>query len=181
MTDINTGLENKKKDTDEIIECLSKLEIFEDFKNLNGKDKAFLEKVSSLLKAQTFQAGTAIIKENETGNSLYILVEGEVQILRTTPEGSPFAITNLKAEEHICFGETSLVEHGCHTSSVKAVTGCKALALSSDDFLNLCNKEPEQGCKMLYRLARLLSKSLCKTTKDSLTLYQALLDEVGTP
>jgi len=40
---------------------------------------------------------------------------------------------------------------------------------------------PAQGAKVIYRIARRLAKALQEATKDSLTLYQALLDEVGMP
>ena len=84
-------------------------------------------------------------------------------------------------KSHVCFGKAALLGEDFHGSSVKALNECTVLELGSQDFLSLCNEMPAQGAKVIYRIARRLAKALQEATKDSLTLYQALLDEVGMP
>lgn len=175
---------------DEILALISRLEIFSDLAGLDSskgsdisdnQNKIFLEKLFSFLSVKNFNSGEIILDKNDTGKSLFILVKGEVQMLRTTLEGSPFALSNLKAEENVCFGKADLLGEDFHGSSVKALNECTVLELGSQDFLSLCNEMPAQGAKVIYRIARRLAKALQEATKDSLTLYQALLDEVGMP
>ncbi|UTC77283.1 cyclic nucleotide-binding domain-containing protein [Treponema sp. OMZ 799] len=164
---------------DEILALISRLEIFADL--AGDKNKIFLEKLFSFFSVKNFREGEIILDKNEAGRSLYILVNGEVQMLRTTLEGSPFALSNLKAEENVCFGKAALLGEDFHGSSVKALSDCTVLELRSQDFLSLCEEMPAQGSKVIYRIACRLAKALQEATKDSLTLYQALLDEVGMP
>ena len=175
---------------DEILSLISRLEIFSDLAGLDSskgadiednQNKIFLEKIFSFLSVKNFTGGEIILDKNDTGKSLFILVKGEVQMLRTTLEGSPFALSNLKAEENVCFGKAALLGEDFHGSSVKALNECTVLELRSQDFLSLCTEMPAQGAKVIYRIARRLAKALQEATKDSLTLYQALLDEVGMP
>lgn len=165
--------------TPEIIEQLRKMEIFSDFAANTEENRQILEKICTLLECKEFNAGDMIINEGRVGDSLHILAEGKVQIMRNTLHDEPFAVTNLNAEQNVFFGEMGLVDQDKRSASVKALTNCKTFKISGTNFIELCEKEPLLGYKTLYRIAKRLIISLKKANSDVTTLYQALLDEVS--
>ncbi len=167
------------KSTPEIISFLGRLEIFSAFAEDTAENKRLRERICSFLTEEHFAVNEVIIKEGDVGEKLYILLKGTVQVIRSTMNGQQFAVTNLSADQHIFFGEVALIDHEKRSASVKALTDCTTLVLSAQDFDTLCEAEPVLGHKAVYQIARRLAVSLRESTKDVLTLYQALLDEIG--
>lgn len=164
--------------TPEILTKLSKLEIFSDFSDEVEENLRVLSKVCERLSLEEFKSGDEIISEGEYGDVLYILYDGEVQILRRTPGNEQFAVVNLQACQNIFFGEVALIDRDKRSASVVAISDCKTLTLTGADFLSLCEKEPRLGYKSIFRIAKRLAGSLRRSNADILTLYEALLDEV---
>lgn len=164
--------------TPDLLDKLSKLEIFSDFSEKTENNIRILKKVCTLLSPKEFKAGETIIKEGDMGNTLYILYQGTVQVLRNTPENEQFAVVNLTTEQNVFFGEIALIDNDKRSASVIATTDCNTLILDGKSFLKLCDEEPMLGYKATYRIARRIAHSLRRSTQDMLSLYEALLDEV---
>ena len=64
------------------------------------------------------------------------------------------------------------------TATVKALTDCKCIALSSTKFLAVCDKEPLLGYRVLLKLAQRMAKTVRDTNSDKATLYEALFSEI---
>lgn len=163
---------------DDVIERLSQLEIFSDFPPTTPENKARLERICAALGQKSFNEGDLIIREGDEGDMLYILYEGTVQVRRKTPSEDEFAVVNLTKEQNVFFGEVALIDHDKRSASVMALTDCKTLTLTNEDFINLCEKDTYFGYKVLYRIAKRLTASLRRSTSDTLAIYQALIDEV---
>lgn len=166
------------EDKSDILQKLSRLEIFSDFKDLTNENRVILETIYSVLNRKSFAKDEVIIKEGDEGDTLYILYEGSVQVRRKTPSKEEFAVVNLSSEQNVFFGEIALIDNDKRSASVVALTDCKTLTLESKDFINLCEKNPLIGYRVIYRIARRISQSLRRSNTDVLALYQALLDEV---
>lgn len=164
--------------TPELLEKLTKLEIFSDFSMKNTTHKEILSKVCQILETKTHSAGDTIIQEGDLGDSLYILYEGTVQIKRNTPSNEQFAVVNLNTEQNVFFGEVALVDKDTRSASVYALTNCKTLMLDGNKFKDLCDAEPVLGYHVMYRIAKRIAGSLRRSNRDMMTLYEALLDEV---
>ncbi len=165
---------------DDILLRLTKIELFSDFSPLEDENnKRILTELARVLAIENFKIGDEIIKEGQIGDTLYILYEGKVQVLRNTLANEPFAVVNLSAEQNVFFGEIALIDNDTRSASVKAITDCKALGLTGKDFRALCEKETVFGYRVMLRIAVRLAQSLRRSTTDSLTLFQALLDEVA--
>lgn len=165
-------------DSPEILQKLSKLEIFSDFAEPTEENIACLSQIAKLLIPQNFKKEDVIIAEGETGDTLYILFDGTVQVMRNTPRDESFAVVNLSTEQNVFFGEIALIDRDIRSASVVALTDCKTLTLTGKIFMELCEKNPKTGYKILYRIAIRMARSLRRSTADIMTLYQALLDEV---
>lgn len=165
--------------SDEIIEKLTKLEIFSDFTEKNEENIRILKAICQLLEIQEFEKGATIIKEGDMGDALFILYEGTVQVRRNTPSHEQFAVVNLNASYNVFFGEVALIDKDTRSASVIAIENCRTLRLDGDKFKKLCDKEPFLGYRAIYRIAQRLAVSLRRSNRDMLILYEALLDEVN--
>lgn len=165
-------------DSPELLQKLSKLEIFSDFAEPTEENIACLSQIAKLLIPQNFKKGDIIITEGELGDTLYILFDGTVQVMRNTPRDESFAVVNLSTEQNVFFGEIALIDRDIRSASVIALTDCKTFILTGKIFMELCEKDPKIGYKILYRIAIRMAHSLRRSTADIMILYQALLDEV---
>jgi CRP-like cAMP-binding protein len=129
--------------------------------------------------------GAAIISEGETGDSLFIMCRGEVEITKALTleldEDTPKerVMIRLKAEDGVSFGEMALLENEARSATVTALSDCYLLELKRRDFLHLIDHRPQMGLKVLLRLAQLLSSHLRKTNQDVVKLTTALAIALG--
>ncbi len=164
--------------TPELLDRLRKIEIFSDFSAKTKKNDQILSNICSIMTLETFDQGEIIINEGDFGDSLHILAEGNVQVMRNTLHEDRFAVVNLSAEHNVFFGEMALINHSQRSASVVALTPCKTFMICGSSYIELCEKEPYFGYKSLYRIGSRLVGSLQRANNDVITLYQALLDEV---
>jgi len=152
------------------------------FQDLEDRE---LEQVLSRTLPREFPAGLVIIQEGDPGDSLFIMVSGEVEITKqltlVLDEDTPKerVMIRLKAEDGVYFGEMSLLESDPRSATVTALSDCRLLELYQKDFLELVQKDPAMGVKLLLRLAQLLSRHLRKTNQDVVKLTTALAISLG--
>lgn len=158
-----------------IIERIRKIPIFFDL----SQDIPRLQKIADKLKIQLHKAGNKIISEGDEGDTLYILNSGCVRILRNTLSQEQFALVNLNADQNIFFGEIALIDNDRRSATVMALTDCETLNLTRKNYLELCEEDPYIGFKITFQIALRLGASLRKSSKDMITMYQALLEEIN--
>ncbi len=153
--------------------------LFQDLEDLE------IEQVLDRTHHRDFSAGAVILQEGEPGDSMYIMVSGEVEITKqltlVLDEDTPKerVMIRLKAEDGVYFGEMSLLENAPRSATVTASTDCRLLELFAQDFLELIQQNPAMGAKLLLRLAQLLSRHLRKTNQDVVKLTTALAISLG--
>jgi CRP/FNR family transcriptional regulator, cyclic AMP receptor protein len=158
------------------------------FQKINLFQDLTLEEIQIVLSHATpreFADGEVIIQEGERGASLFIMCAGEVEITKKltmeleedTPKERVFI--RLKAEDGVYFGEMALLENETRSATVTAVTACHLLELSQTDFLELIQRNPAMGVKLLLRLAQVLSRYLRKANQDVVKLTTALAISLG--
>jgi CRP/FNR family cyclic AMP-dependent transcriptional regulator len=153
--------------------------LFQDLEDLE------IEQVLDRTHRRDFSAGAVIIHEGEPGDSMYIMVRGEVEITKqltlVLDEDTPKerVMIRLKAEDGVYFGEMSLLENAPRSATVTASSDCLLLELFQKDFLELIQLNPTMGAKLLLRLAQLLSRHLRRTNQDVVKLTTALAISLG--
>jgi len=112
-----------------------KRELYENFLKgvtlLSTMDQYQRSQVADALKAETVEAGTVIMKENEPGDKFYILENGQAKA--TKGEGGEAMTYN--AGDY--FGELALIWDQPRAATVTAETSCKLLALDRSSFKRL--------------------------------------------
>lgn len=107
------------------------------FSDLNADELAF---AISTCHFRQVPAKTRIIEEGEMGNSMFILVSGEVLVYRHDESGRTIKITTLK--EGSFFGEFALLSDSKRHASVGAMTSCELLEITRDHLEKITAKYP---------------------------------------
>jgi CRP/FNR family transcriptional regulator, cyclic AMP receptor protein len=150
-----------------------------------------IEAVLNRTQTRNFPAEAVIIEEGEMGESMFIMLSGEVVITKRlilgldkdTPKER--VMDRLKAEDGIyfeevtLFGEMTLLESEVRSATVTALSECVLLELHQKDFLELVQQWPVLGVKLLLPLTRGLSARLRRTSKDVVKLTSALAISLG--
>ena len=95
---------------------------------------ADMEDLLLLLKKEDFPEGSRIINENEEGDCMYLLLEGQVDVLKTTLYGEEYVCAKLNDSMHCVFGEIAMIDRDRRSATVLATTDCRTAVLSSEDF-----------------------------------------------
>lgn len=79
--------------------------------------------------------GDLVFAEGQPGNHLYVIVEGQVEVLRG---GDRVAVLGVKE----CFGEMALLDQSARSASVRAIKETELLVIARDDFQDLLDLHP---------------------------------------
>ena len=101
-----------------------------------------LVKLCGVMRAQTFQDGTYIIRQGDDGSRFYIINEGEVKCTRNrTKQGEEDELIRLNAQEF--FGERALITNETRKANVIACGEVECLVLEREVFQSLLNEIQE--------------------------------------
>ena len=119
-----------------------------------------------------------IVKEGEYSEKAFVLVEGEVLVIKETIYKDDYIVTEIKAKGDEFFGEVNLIDRGLVTSTIKAKNNCKILEITHNEFINLIEQKPKIATKLLWIIAYDITKHLRKADNDVITLFNALVEVV---
>jgi CRP-like cAMP-binding protein len=92
------------------------------------------------VRREYFEAGQAVFQEGDRGERLYVITEGEVEVLKRDGRGEITPLRRLGAGD--CFGEIALVSDRPRTATVRAVVPTNVLAVDRDAFQALFSTLP---------------------------------------
>lgn len=116
-----------------------------------------LDSVSSFSFEKTFTSGELIIEEGRTGNGLYVVMSGEVEVIKGL--GSDDERVLAKRGPGEVFGEMALLGEWPRTATVRALDQVVCLGIDRWVFLTQLESHPQLGVKMLQILAQRLRES----------------------
>lgn len=130
------------------IRHLSTMDLFQD---LSEKEREELDRIST---TSTVRKGKVFYRPEETGDVLFILKEGAVQLYRISPEGKKLVITSLN--QGSLFGEMALLGQQMHNTFAEATSDCAIGLLSRADLERLILLRPQVALRMLEITGRRL-------------------------
>src|SRR5258708_34896408 len=107
-------------------ELLKNVSIFKDL------DDSELAEISEVCREEKFVSGEYIFREGESGNRLYLVVEGEVRISRNVPGSGEEALAVLKPGA--LFGEMAVFDRSERSTDAISNGGTKTLTIARPDF-----------------------------------------------
>lgn len=117
-----------------------------------------LEYVAELARPRRFAAGQVVFEEGELGDSLYVIVSGEIEVLRRDSSGNPSVLTTLSAPQF--FGEMSLIDKEYRSATVKAKTDSELLHLTAENLTTFRKQYRDGFTFVVINIARVLSSRL---------------------
>jgi len=126
------------------------------FELLSGVE---LEVLAELSRPRRFEPGQEIFREGDLGDSLFVLVEGQVEVAR---HGQAAALAVLEAPA--AFGEMALVDREHRSATVRARTAVLALQLTAENFTSFRKHSRDGFTLVVMNIARLLSSRLRETS-----------------
>jgi len=146
----------------DLIERLkSSIEFFDDF--TDDELIAFLK----LMKTEQFLESAPIFREFEEGDTMYILLKGEVKIHRRMGKkdgvDQDTTLATLNAGE--CFGEIGLIDRRARSASATAVTKTLLFTISHDTLFKVSINQ--NYSRLTAKLYRNFSKMLARRLRES--------------
>ena len=137
-----------------------------------------LAALAEVMKEKTFPAGELILKEGESGDEMFLLLSGSVDVLKTTTYGDSYIAASLEASYHCTFGEMALIDSGKRSATVRAKEECRTLSLSAEAFRNFCREDPQTGLELMMSISATLVRNLRMENENLRIVYEALIEEI---
>ncbi len=125
------------------------------------------EKVSQLidyLDIIELEIDQKLFSEGEKGDSLFVVIEGAVEVAKASFAGDIIRIATVKSGQTI--GEMAIIDSLSRSASAIAIEKTKVAKLTRDAFDKLVAEKPEIGISVLKGLARALSLNLRRTSNQ---------------
>ena len=127
---------------------LSEIEIFQD---LSPREIQEIDRITTISQVQK---GKVFYRPEETGEVLFILKKGKVQLYRISAEGKKLVITTLGPGT--LFGEMALLGQQMHNAFAEATDDCHICVMSRTDLERLFLNKPMVALRVLEITGRRL-------------------------
>lgn len=117
-----------------------------------------LEYVAELSRPRRYSAGQVVFEEGELGDSLFVIVSGEIEVLRRDVSGEQKVIAVLGPPEF--FGEMSLIDKEYRSATVRARTDAELLHLTAENLTTFRKQHRDGFTFVVINIARVLSARL---------------------
>ena len=118
------------------------------------------ERISSLeamAQRRSFKRGEVIFHKGDPGDTLFMIVQGQVKIVLPSDSGEEALLVVLDEGEF--FGELSLIDERPRSATIMASEPTETLVLHRDDFLRSLAANPEIAVHLLKVLSRRLREA----------------------
>src|SRR5687767_7614034 len=100
-----------------------------------------------------FAAGDVLFKQGDPGDSAYVIIGGEANVIVDTPRG-PLTVAKLKRNDIV--GEIAILCDVPRTATVQAESKLEAMVIAKDLFFRLVQEFPQMAVEIMRELARRL-------------------------
>lgn len=159
-----------------ILDKIREVSYFSMFEN----NLEILERIAGMCSRRQYRKGKYIIREGDYGDELFIILNGDIDIVKNTLQNEAYTVTTLSADMgSINVGEIALIDNDRRSASVVAKTDCECLVVTRDDFIKFGDENPAAGLAITRAIASQLCANLRKSNTDIITLFSALVEEIS--
>ena len=126
------------------------------FSQIPGEE---LAQIAGIAQEVHLERGELIIQEGEMGDSMFLIIEGEVMVHRLGKE-----LTRLGERES--FGEMALLDNEPRSATVSAVSDVTCLKVEREDFYELMSEKVEIGHGIIRMLTQRLREANDKLSDE---------------
>ncbi|MEO8356536.1 MAG: cyclic nucleotide-binding domain-containing protein [Chloroflexota bacterium] len=133
---------------------LSEFDLFE------GASEEVLDEVAALCETINIDKGDYVFREGETADKLHLLIHGSIA-LRVNLTSRPDSVTvSFVNRPHQILGWSGVVSPNYYTASAYCEEDTELIVIPSVKFLDILEKYPETGYKVMLRITQIISDRL---------------------
>jgi hypothetical protein len=150
---LNQFGEEKLMDTLKTVSILERILLLREipiFADLSPED---LKLVAETAREEWYPQNTVIFRQGDEGNMMFVIVEGNVQVLRTV-NGIEQVLAQRSAGDFV--GEMAILESAPRSATLCAQTDVRVLAIDGETFKGILRERPEVSFAVLRSVSRRL-------------------------
>ncbi|HUB09235.1 MAG TPA: cyclic nucleotide-binding domain-containing protein [Myxococcales bacterium] len=140
---------------------MEKLEVLQKSTLFEMLSQSELELLAELSRPRRYAAGEVIFEEGDLGDSLFVLMNGEVDVLHKDGKGEAKVLATLQPPEF--FGEMSLIDKEFRSATVRARKDATMLHLTAENLATFRKNYKDGFAFLVINIARVLSNRLRET------------------
>ena len=141
---------------------------------LNDDEAAML---AGLMQMQELSSGDYLIKEGTVDDSLHVMVEGNLEVVkRTAAEGT--ASIAIVREGNLA-GELSFIDGKVHTVGLRALCESKVISLPREEFERIVDENPQLVYKVMRAVARSAHRIMHQMNDEFIELSNYIFKQHG--
>lgn len=134
-----------------------------------------LRKLAQVMEEKTYKKGEIIFHEGEDGRALYVLAEGEVEVVKTMKGWYKETLAIFKKGR--LFGELSFLSGRFHSARARVIQDSKVYILAKEQFESFEKTDPAITQKLMKGIALTLGTALEKMNERFLHMVNYILGE----
>jgi ATP/ADP translocase len=132
-----------------------------------GLSVSELAAIASVTEEVVYPLGTVVIKEGETGETMYMIIAGEVSVNKRQEGGSEIELDRILAGDY--FGEMALFEDVVRSATIRTEEESRLLVLHKQEFTEIVREYPQIAlhiCRILSQRIRILHERIKREEKQ---------------
>ena len=124
--------------------------------------------LAGLLILKNYDAGQTIVRQGTSSDGIFVLLSGEVQVVRVTESGSQVVLNQMTKGG--IFGTLSTIDGGTRGADCLAKTNVRAAFLKRPDFIELIQGSSTMALGFQVAIIRSMFSDIRKTNDELATL-----------
>jgi CRP-like cAMP-binding protein len=121
-----------------------------------GLDDTQLRQVADAASLRSYRKGQFVFHQGDAGDGLFVLTEGVVSVIVSSPEGQEMILATLRPPD--VFGELAVIDGGSRSASVRAMVSTTALIVRRDTVLALLTNHATVADSLLRSLGTVVRR-----------------------
>jgi CRP-like cAMP-binding protein len=117
-----------------------------------------LRPLAAACNLRSFRKGQFVFQQGDPGDALYVVAEGRVKIVTSSPEGDEMLLATLRPPD--MFGELAIIDGAPRSASAETVEPTRLLVMGRRTFFDLVGEHPRLVRAVLEGLASMLRRNL---------------------
>ena len=137
---LQVGELGNRAQVDNVVKKVKALKAIPMFKHFDYKE---MNKTLEVVKSKNLDTGETIISEGVTGEDMFIILDGKVQVEKG-------GVKMAKLGPGAYFGEMSLIDKVKRSATIKTLTPCKVMVVERTPLFALLRREPRIAMKLFW-------------------------------